>query len=116
MAGESEDSFPKQESGKDEGVFTLPNKEEMLARLMKVNSNSHFAEKLYPRLTRSAGREKVPMGVVMMLTLAIHDYMEGLPPMMGALVEKQVPEFIDALIPDPKAAEEAKKLWEQTKG
>lgn len=97
-------------------TFTLPNKDEMLARLKAVDDNSHLQQKFYPRLLKDAGSQKVPMGVVMMLTLAIHDYTQGMPPMMANILSMRVPDFIDALIPDPKAAAEAKKHWEEANG
>ena len=99
-------------------VFTLPNKDEMLTRLQTIADNSHIQQGLYPLLLTQAGRKKMPIGVVMMLTLAIRDYTQAqkLPPMMAKLLLEQVPEFIDALIPDQKMAEEAKKHWEKING
>jgi hypothetical protein len=102
-----------QEAREREGLFTLADKEEMLQRLNAVDDNAHFQERFYPKLLRDAGTQKVPMGVIMMLTLAIHDYSKGMPPMIAGMVSMRVPEYIDALIPDPKLAAEAKTLWAQ---
>src|SRR3989344_5470785 len=91
-----------------EKIITLPNREEMLQRLLKVNDDSHAQEKFYPILLAEAGRELVAQGVVMMLALAIHDYTEGLPPVMVSLMYMHAPRFIDALVDDVETAKEAK--------
>lgn len=91
-----------------EKVIILPNRDEMLARLLKVNDGSHLQERFYPTLLEQAGQERVAQGVVMMLVFAIHDYVEGLPPAMAGLMYKQAPDFIDALVNDPEIAKEAK--------
>jgi hypothetical protein len=36
--------------------------------------------------------------------------------MMAGILSMRVSDFIDALIPDSKAAEEAKKLWKEANG
>ena len=106
------DREPKPEREDEmEKAFTLLDKEEMLHRLKKVNDDEHIQKNLFPILLRNAGTQIVPRGVVIMLMLAIHDYTEGMPAAVAALISVQVPAFIDALIPDPKAAEEAKKHW-----
>jgi hypothetical protein len=112
------DPKPEKPESKDKvgESFTLPNKDEMLARLIAVNDNSHLQQKFYPRLLKDAGTVKVPMGVVMMLTLAVHDYTAEMPPMMAGILSMRLPDFIDALIPVSKAAEEAKKLWKEANG
>lgn len=94
-------------------VVKLPNREEMLKRLLKVSDESHFQERFYPILLQSAERELVAQGVVMMLTLAIHDYVQGMPPMMAGIVHMYVPQFIDALVDDKQVAEEAKAFHKE---
>ena len=91
-----------------EKVITLPNRDEMLERLVKVSDNSHLQERFYPILLKQAGQERVAQGIVMMLALAIHDYVEGMPPVMANLMYMQAPDFIDALVSDPETAKEAK--------
>jgi len=92
----------------NEKTIVLPDRKEMLKRLVAVSDESHFQERFYPILAQSAGRELVASGVVMMLTLAIHDYTKGMPPMMAGLVHMYVPQFIDALVDDKEVAEQAK--------
>ena len=96
-------------------TFTLPSKDKMLQRLLKVDDNNHFRERFYPKLLREAGSEKVAIGVVMLLQLAIYDYTEGMPPAMGAIMNMRMPDFIDALCPNEEAAKEAKAFFEQAK-
>lgn len=91
-----------------ERLITLPNREEMLERLKKVNDVDHTRQKFFPVLLKEAGRELLPQGVVMMLAIAIHNYTEGMPSMMSSLMYMSAPMYIDALVSDPEAAEEAK--------
>ena len=58
--------------------------------------------------TPNAGEEKVAQGVVMLLALAIHDYTDGMPPMMSNVMYMSAPQYIDALVTDPEVAEAAK--------
>ncbi|MEX2145048.1 MAG: hypothetical protein WD712_01590 [Candidatus Spechtbacterales bacterium] len=96
-----------------EKVITLPNRDEILARLVKVSDNSHLQERFYPILLKQAGQELVAQGIVMMLVLAIHDYVEGMPPVMANLMYMEAPGFIDALVSDPETAEEAKSFLKE---
>ncbi len=94
-------------------IITLPDRDEMLKRLLKVSDDSHMQERFYPILLKKAGQKQVALGVVNMLALAIHDYTEGLPPVMTTMMYMQVPEFIDALVDDPEAAKEAKGFLQE---
>jgi len=93
-----------------EKVITLPNRDEMLERLLKVDDNSHTQEGFYPILLKQAGQERVAQGIVMMLALAIHNYVEGMPPFMANLMYMLAPDFIDALVSDAETAKEAKNF------
>ena len=93
--------------------FSLPSKEEMLQRLLKVDDNSHAQQKFYPLLTKHAGEQKVAMGVVLILQLAIHDYTHGMPAIIVSLLNMRMNDFIDALCPDEEIAAEAKAFFEQ---
>jgi len=95
-----------------EKVFVLPQREEMLARLIEVDNNSHLQQKFYPRLTNNAGEERVAMGLVLMLQLAIHDYTKGMP-MLAPLLSMRMDKFIDALCPDGEVASEAKTIFKE---
>jgi len=96
-----------------EGIIILPNKEEMLNRLIKANDNSHLQERFYPILLKSAGKELVAQDIVMVLTLAIYDYVEGMPTIMSNLMYMQADQFIDALVDDKKVAREAKDFFKK---
>jgi hypothetical protein len=91
----------------------LPERDNMLKRLLAVSNEPHFQERLYPALINHAGRELAPTGVLMMLSLAIYDYCAEMPPIMGCLVNMHIPAFIDALVTDEAAAEHIKQLYEQ---
>jgi hypothetical protein len=86
-----------------ETALTLPDREEMLARLLKINDLSHFRQYLYPRLLTSAGKQiTAPSGVAMMLVLAMYDYVKecGLPSIATRALYLQAPVFVDALVSD----------------
>ncbi|MEK7159761.1 MAG: hypothetical protein AAB766_04655 [Patescibacteria group bacterium] len=97
----------------DEKRFFLPDRETMLERLLKVNDDVYYREGFYPLLLKHAGERKVAPGVVLLLTLAIHDFTEGMPRVMVSLLHAQMPEFIDALIIDPKLAQDAKDFYSE---
>lgn len=94
-------------------TFNLPTKEEMLIRLLKVDDDQHIQSRFYPLLTKRAGEQKVATGLIVMLQLAIHDYTEGMPAMIGALLNMRMSKYIDALCPDEEIAAEAKALFER---
>jgi hypothetical protein len=97
----------------NEKTITLPDREDMLKRLLGVCDMSHMEERFYPILLKNAGQERVASGVVMMLALAIHDYTEGMPAMMSGLIYMEAPNFIDALVDDKEVAEQAKTFLQQ---
>ncbi len=94
-------------------IIILPNKEEMLKRLMKVSDNSHLNQKFYPLLLESAGKEIAPQGVVMMFAFAINKYVEGMPQVVEELLYMYVPDFITALINDVEVAEQIKNMLKE---
>lgn len=94
--------------------FFLPQKDEMLQRLLAVDDNNHLQQSFYPMLLKYAGQSKVAAGVVLLLQLAIYDYTKDLPPMMGVLVEMKMNDFIDALIRDEDFAKEAKAFFAES--
>jgi hypothetical protein len=91
-------------------LVTLGSASQITEALMKVNDATHVQQKLYPKLTSQADQQKYPMGVLLLIELALHDYCNGLPPMMHNLLSMQVPEFIKCLVPDP---EEQKLVLEE---
>ncbi|MFH1314959.1 MAG: hypothetical protein ABIH67_01020 [Candidatus Uhrbacteria bacterium] len=93
-------------------VITLPDREEMLQRLMQVNDRNHVQQKLYPILLNHAGQEKVAQGIPVMLALAINDYTTGMPAVVAGMVWDYVPAWIDALVDDQDVAAEAKAFFE----
>ena len=85
-----------------EQTLILPGHDEMKKLLESVDNDSHTIQKFHPILLRYAGQEKVPEGVVMMITLAIHDYSQGLPSVVGRLMIKSIPDYLEVLISDSK--------------
>ncbi len=96
---------------REEGVIVLPAADEMLQRLIAVNDHLHFQGQFYPILLKDAGRELSANGIVLMLFMAIYDYTEGMPPIARVVILDEIPQFIDALVTDPKLAEAAKAVY-----
>ena len=94
-----------------EKTIVLPNREEMLRRLMAVSSEPHYRDRLYPLLLRHAGEKRVVQGLVRTFALAVSEYASDLLPVRVRILYKHVPGFIDALVDDKEMANEAKSLW-----
>lgn len=93
-----------------EKVINLPNRDDMQRRLLAVDDNSHLQERFYPLLLKHAGEKLVAQGVVMLLALSIHDYTEGMPPMMSGLMYMRADDYVDALVDDTEVADAAKSF------
>ena len=93
----------------------LGSPEAITERLKAVDNNSHYIERLYPKIVR-VNPELAAVGLVLHLQLAICDYTEDLPPVVHMLTNMRIPDFIDALCPDKGVATEAKGIWEEIKG
>ena len=93
---------------------TLPNREEMLQRLLNVWDDPHITEWLYPILLGSAGYELDALGVISTILQAINDYSRGMPEVTGPLLHHWVPQWIDALAINPEVADKAKALLQKT--
>jgi len=98
-----------------EDIFKLPGRHAMWRRLLTVNKNPHMQQHLYPSLLKDAGTEKVPQGVVLMLQIAFEEYTQGLPSIVGRILNEDMDKFIGALVPDAKMAAQAKEFWEQAR-
>ena len=86
-----------EEMGKEEELITLPGEAEMLERLKAVSDEPHMVEGLYQNLLKNAGQERTPQGIKLMVALAIYDYVKDLPPVMSALMNMKMEDFVDAL-------------------
>jgi hypothetical protein len=80
-----------------EKMITLPAADEMLARLRTVIDEPHTVANFYPKITRYAGQSKTVSGIEMMITLAIYDYAENLPPAVATGLHVALPRFVRAL-------------------
>lgn len=84
----------------DGQLVTIGNADTITQGLVKMDDNPHLQQKLYPKLTKEAGNQKYPLGVLLLIELALSDYCQGLPGMMATLMQQKVPAIIKALIPD----------------
>jgi hypothetical protein len=86
---------------------TLRDAETMLICLRKVSDELHFREGFYPLLTRQAGRRLNGAGVIIVIQMAICDYVRGMPVLMRVLMEKQVDDFAAAIMADREVVRDA---------
>ena len=85
--------------------------------LERLNEASHgtkldffFRTVIYPKLTRFAEKRLGPDGVASMLYTAISEAIVDVPEELAESAYKLMPHFIDAIVPDERVAEEAKKI------
>ena len=91
----------------------IPDRETLLSRLRKVEDNAHAIQKFYPELQRKSGSELNGMGIVLTLNLAIHDYCDGMPPVLQVLILMRMHDYIDAMTDDEEIREDAHRFWEE---
>lgn len=95
-------------------AVVLPDAEQMMESLRGVMDAPHAVEKLYPRICNNlAGQEKAPEGVCLTLSLALKDYVEGLPPIMAPPIYMLAEDFIRAIVPDEDACSQALTVWNE---
>lgn len=101
----------------NEKIITLPDKKIMLQKLSEVDDTNHLQERFYPILLKRAGETKVAIGVIMMLTLAIHDYSNDLPfsRMIQESLHSRMELYLGALIDDEEVLNEAIEIWRRIK-
>ena len=83
--------------------FTLPDREEMTARLLQVDNDPHKIQKFYPVVVENlAGKIQFPEGFLMGWTLAVSDYVRGMPE-VAMTMEVSTHLYVSALIDDLQA-------------
>jgi hypothetical protein len=88
-------------------LITLPERDDMLARLTAIDDEQHLVRRFYPKILKAAGQQRAAGGVVMLVQLAIVDYMEGMPAVLGQVMMLRRDQFVLALIDDETARAEA---------
>ena len=96
-------------------VVTLPSKEEIMKRLRPVHDDAYMAERFLPLVAeKAAGKKLVAEGIVMMLSLAVADFVKsGYPPQMEGVLLLYMPMYIDALVDDKEVAKTAKNFFSE---
>lgn len=95
-----------------ETTVTMPDRDTMFNALRSVDTNPHLCEKFYPLICNDlAGKQKVAIGVVTSVQLALVDYTDGLPGIVAMAMEHQVSSFIKVITPSD-IQQEAMDLWE----
>ena len=81
-------------------TVTLPQRDDMLARLKGVMNEPHAEHGFYPLLLRHAGQPKMPEGIALMFVLAITDYTRGMPDALAMGLDLMLPRFVAAIVDD----------------
>jgi hypothetical protein len=81
-------------------TVTLPERDDMLARLKGVMDEPHAGQYFYPKLLKHAGQTKMPEGIALMFVLAIADYTAGLPASLGIALDLMLPRWVAAIVDD----------------
>jgi len=93
-----------------EVIVTLPNKVEMMKRLITVSDNSDFQKRLYPLFLDGAGRKVHQETVIYAITCSIKEYSDG-----NSSIEKSTFElmskFIEAIVADESISAQIVKYW-----
>ena len=90
----------------------LPNAQEIVRRLTKVNDNAIMRE-IYSSIAKEENRELTAPGIVLTLTQIVNDHVKG--GEMATLVHDLTPVWIDALVENNVVANEAKALFQKAK-
>jgi hypothetical protein len=91
----------------------LPNKQDMLERLLRgVSNNAYLQENVYPTLLKYAGQEICPVGLVMVIGRTFEDTRQALPDKGEETLFPLAPLIIEALVDDRTFTEAAKRHWD----
>ena len=94
-------------------AIILPDKEEILRRLLKTDSSPRLREEFYPLLVKHASEEKSAEEIFQIILEAVRDYTENTRSVMQMMMHLMSEDFIDALINNRKVAEQAKLLCKE---
>ncbi len=101
----------------DGKVITLPNRDEMLQRLLELNDSSHLQEHFYPLLLKYAERKCNAPGLLVVLSLVFGEYRQvvPLPPLVTATRNDvmQMLLLIDALVDDREVVRQAESFIQE---
>ncbi|MFH1656196.1 MAG: hypothetical protein ABH956_00275 [Candidatus Nealsonbacteria bacterium] len=96
----------------EERFITLPDRQEMLRRLMEVSDYSHRKKYCYPFFLRFAGLRCSALKVVIIFKRIVRTYTSGMLSVTAHYVSEsmyaQSSEYMDALIDNKEIAQEAK--------
>lgn len=98
-------------------LFKMPGKEDMLRRLNTMEGADYITEAFYPFVLENAGRELSAEGIVAVLEQATLQYaFAAHSPVTIAVLEAQIPSFIEVLVDDRCVREHAIRFWQNSRG
>ncbi|MEU3504271.1 hypothetical protein ABZ726_27205 [Streptomyces hundungensis] len=91
-----------------EPTVTMPDRAEMMRRLEAVDDEINMSQRFYPLIAKKAGATLSGRGIALALRLAVADYVgAGLPPVMAGVLDRLLPEYVEALVDDPGVRSDA---------
>lgn len=90
-------------------TIILPDANEITRRLAEKFGDGDHDKKLWREIARFSGTERNGVGVFMIVSWAIRDYISkgGYPAAMEAVLSMQIPDFIKALVDDDEVRRDA---------
>ncbi|MEU4506788.1 hypothetical protein [Streptomyces sp. NPDC024089] len=88
-------------------TITLPDHDELLRRLKSVDDSPEKIAKFYPAITDRAGSTLNGTGIAVTLALGAKKYLDGQPQIVSAVVMRELPEYVCAIVDDPRVRQEA---------
>lgn len=98
----------------EETEFIMPPPGVMLQRLLEVDDSEYLLQHVYLPLLENANKPQTPMRVAVLVEFLICLCIEDMPEALVASMERKIPAFVDALIPNPMAALEARLIFEKS--
>lgn len=95
-------------------LIRLPDQAGMLARLLRMDSDGTLQAVFYPMLLAEAGREIYAQSFAVRLAGIVARTRRNIPETLAKELIPRIPAFIEALIDDAEALEEAKLAWQRS--
>lgn len=84
---------------------------DMERSLRDINSIRNLQERFYPLLIQHAGKKMPPMHIILVLTLAIQEYTQGMPSMIASLLEMNGEHYAAAMCGDKEQEQAVRNEW-----
>jgi hypothetical protein len=97
----------------DPKAIDMPTESQLRVRVQSVIGDEYTVQNFFPHLVKNLNPQLNGMGVVLGVSLAIHDYTQSLPPMFGRLMQVYFKPLVVALIDDEQVKADALECIQQ---